>query len=289
MNEAITVTGGEFQSVIGVGWRLLFAVLVLGISYIIGRYAARAAIVLLHRSALQNLHKAFFGTAITSVFVFLGIAIALGILGLEQIAVSLLAGGGVTAIILGFAFREIGENFLAGLFLAISRPFNVGDLIRTEDIEGSVREIALRYTHIRTEDGQDVYVPSSQLFNRPVVNFTRDGLRRISFTIGIDYAEDAEAASKLLAQTVLGSAGVLEQPGPGAYISMLAPQYVELTVFYWFDVFAQSRTALATRTGVMNGCRRALLEAGFVVSSDTTSNIAIVEAAGSRAVDDYPA
>jgi small-conductance mechanosensitive channel len=64
--------------------------------------------------------------------------VALNILGLERVAVSVLAGGGVTAVVLGFAFREIGENFLAGIFLAFSSPFKTGDLIRTEDIEAAL-------------------------------------------------------------------------------------------------------------------------------------------------------
>jgi small-conductance mechanosensitive channel len=194
---------------------------------------------------------------------------------LENLAISVLAGGGVTAIILGFAFREIGENFLAGMFLAFSRPFKVDDAIKSEDIEGTVKNIELRYTHLRTGDGRDIYVPSAQLFNKPLTNFTKDGLRRISFTIGLDYSNDAKDACALLQKTMEKATGVLEDPRPRAYISSLLPEYVEIELFFWVDVFDGSVDILSLRTDIMDGCRRALLEGDYVLSADTTANIAI--------------
>lgn len=136
----------------------------------------------------DRVNAAFLGKLPIWLFGFIGLMAAVDHLGLEGIAKGLLAGGGATAIILGFAFREIGENFLAGLFLAFSRPFRLGDLIRSGDLaEGVVKTIDLRNTHIRTADGRDIYVPNAHIFNDPLTNFTRDGLRRPTFTVGVDY------------------------------------------------------------------------------------------------------
>lgn len=162
--------------------------------------------------------------------VLFGLIIALNLLGLRGAAASLLDGGGVTAVVLGFAFREIGENFLAGFVLAFSRPFEVGDLIQSEELLGEVRGIELRHTHIRTADGRDIFIPSSQIVNKPVVNYTRDGLRSPSFTVGIDYADDSERARQILLKIVQSTEGVLEIPA-------LAAQYVELEVVFWIDTF----------------------------------------------------
>lgn len=256
--------------------RVALAAVVLLLSYFIGKYFSRIVLMSLRRTSLSQLHQAFFRVISTSLVVFIGLVVALNILNLQKVAVSMMAGGGLTAVVLGFAFREIGENLLAGLFLAFSRPFKPGDIIKTEDVEGEVRTVELRYTHIRAEDGRDVFVPSSQLFNRPVTNFTRDGLRRISFSVGIDYSNDSMEATRLLAETTRQTDGVLADPIANAYILSLSPQYVEIMVFFWVDFFDKTISMLNIRNHVMNKCRLSLLENGYIVSSETTSNIAIV-------------
>lgn len=256
--------------------RIIIAFAVLFVSYLAGKYASKIVLSMLRRTSLSKIHESFFKITAISLALFIGVIVALNILGLENLAVSILAGGGVTAIVIGFAFREIGENLLAGLFLAFSRPFKTGDTIKTEDIQGKVRDIELRYTHLRTDDGKDVYVPSSQLFSKPVTNFTRDGLLRISFSVGIDYANNTKRACALLQNTVQEVEGVLEDPKPGAYILALAPQYVEIQVFFWVDMFDEAISVLDIRTNVMDKCRKSLLDGAYTVSSETTSNIAIV-------------
>ena len=267
----------EWMKFVAYSPRIAAAVVVLLLSYYVGKYFSRVVILSLRRTTLRELHQTFFRVLSIALVVFFGLVVALNILNLQKVAVSMMAGGGLTAVVLGFAFRDIGENFLAGLFLAFSRPFKPGDIIKTEDTEGEVRTIELRYTHIRTEDGRDVFVPSSQLFNRPVTNFTRDGLRRISFNVGIDYSNDSMAATDLLAQTAQGIGGVLKEPAANAFISSLAPQYVEITVFFWVDFFDKSVSLLKVRNQLMDKCRSALLQHGYIVSSETTSNIAIVQ------------
>ena len=111
-------------------------------------------------------------------FGLLGLVIGLQILGLTAVATSLLATGGLVAVVLGFAFREIGENFLAGLLLSFSRSFEVGDLIESAGHRGRVKEIDLRQVWLRSADGRDIFVPSAEVFRSVLVNFTRDGLRR---------------------------------------------------------------------------------------------------------------
>jgi len=269
-----------WQEVLSMAPRILIALGVVALSYVLGRYLARLASMALRRSSLQQLHHRFFRVAIIMLSVFAGTIIALNVLGLEKVAVSMLAGGGVTAVVLGFAFREIGENFLAGLFLTFSRPFNVGDLIATGEIEGTVKDIELRYTHIRTDDGRDAFVPSSQLFNSPVINYTRDGLRRSSFTVGIDYSNDAKLACDFLKQAVGRANGVMADPRPGVFISELAASFVVLKAWYWVDALKKNQSLADINTEVLDNCRLALLSNGYTVSAQTTSNIAVVQMPG---------
>ena len=258
--------------------RIGAALAVVVVSYLLGKRLAALLVRLLARAHLSPLHASFFRALAKWLVVFIGGIIALNLLGLERVALSLMAGGGVTAVVLGFAFREIGENLLAGLFLAFSRPFSVGDVIRSEEVEGEVREIELRYTHIRSDDGRDIFVPSSQLFNRPLTNFTRDGLLRTEFTVGIDYGDDALDACARLRAAVGGVDGVLAEPAPVALIQALGDGWVTLTVSYWRDTFDRSRPGVTVRNAALDACRRTLLDGGFTVSAGTTSNIVVRQA-----------
>lgn len=275
MDYILITLNEEWMKLVVYSPRVLVATIILVISYFLGKYFSNVIILALRRTSLSQLHQTFIKFIATFVVFFIGLIVALNVLNLEAVAVSLLAGGGITAVVLGFAFREIGENFLAGLFLALSRPFDIDDFIKTEDIEGEVRDIQLRYTHLRTDDGRDVYVPSSQLFNKAVTNFTKDGLRRISFSVGIDYSNDSLAATKLLSDAVKNIKGVLQEPSADAYILSLAPEYVEIMVYFWVDYFNKTIPVLDIRNQVMNTCRLSLLENGYIVSAETTSNIAI--------------
>lgn len=253
--------------------RIVAALIVLLLFIAIGRLLGRGVVRLLARGDLTRTHLNFFRTLTVWLFALIGLAIGLNVLGLERVATGLVAGGGIAAVVLGFAFRGIGENLLAGFFLAFSRPFNLGDLIQSGDLTGVVRGIDLRTTHVRTADGRDIYIPSSQIFGDPLINYTKDGLRRPSFTVGIDYGDDSERARGVLLEAVRGARGVLTEPPPGVMISVLASQYVELEVYFWLDTFAKGISLPAIRTEVIERCRRALLEGGFTFSSNVATNL----------------
>ncbi len=250
---------------------LLYALLFFIVFIIIGHFVAAVVKRGFQRASFSVAYQSFFLKIVRWVFGIAGFLVALKILGFSGIATSILAGGGVTAIVLGFAFKDIGENILAGFFLAFSRPFNVGDLIRSEDLEGRVQNVDLRHTHIRTGDGCDIYIPSSQIFKMPLMNFTRDGLRRASFTIGIDYADDAEQALNLLQQTVENIDQIIEEPPPKANIAAFTPNYVEINITFWINTFKQEKLLADLRTEAMNACRLALLKNEFTVSSSVST------------------
>ena len=204
----------------------------------------------------------------------LGVIMALHMLGLTAIATSMLATGGVMAVILGFAFKDIGENLLAGVFLAFSRSFDVGDLVESGGIRGVVRSINLRDTHIRTGDGVDIFVPSASIFRQPLMNFTRDGLRRGSFTIGIDYGDDPEAALVVVEAAVSATRGVIPKPAPVVELADFSGAWVEVRAHLWVNTFAGG-VLHEVRTAAMIATRRALLAGGYTLSSDTTTAVAM--------------
>ena len=206
-------------------------------------------------------------------FNLVGFYIALNILGLTQVAMSFLAAGGVVAVVLGFAFREIGENLLAGFFLSFSRSFDVGDLIESNGLRGIVKKIEIRDVHIRTADGCDIYIPSATIYKTPLHNFTRDGLRRTDFTIGIDYGDDLGEAIQLLHNTLRNNPLVLDDPAPAIQISNFTPTYVELQIYFWVNLFDTDLDLYEVRSRIMDASHRSLSDNHFTFSSNVTTAI----------------
>lgn len=263
----------ELESFVAFLPRLTLALLVAVLIYLAGRVIAMAAERVMKRSSLPGAYHSYFGTLVRGLFIFVGFLVFLNMIGYSNLATSLVAGGGLTAVMLGFAFKDIGENFLAGFFLAFSRPFNTDDLIESEGIQGRVKSIHLRHTHIRTSDGCDVFVPSAQLFTKSLRNYTLDGLRRGNFTVGIDYGDDLQAAGDLLLEQARATAGVLEQPAPTVQVRGFDPNYMELQLFFWINAKDQEGNLSAVRFRLMKNCRNVLRDNGFTFSSSVSTNV----------------
>lgn len=172
---------------------------------------------------------------------------------------------------MGSAFKQIGENVLAGPFLAFSHPFRAGDLIRLGDLpEGIVRSLDLRQTHIRTFDGRDVFIPNSRLFTDPLVNLTHDGLRRPAFTLALGYAVDTARARTLMVDAVAGVPGVLAEPRPFANVIAFELTTVTVEVAFWIDVVAGTDYALV-QSAAMEACRNTLHTHGIQTGADVAA------------------
>ncbi len=271
----------DWEALLQVAPRLVLALLLLGLFVAAGRAIGAGLARLARRSSRTREYERPLRQLSRWGLGFAGLLLALQAAGLGRVAAGLLAAGGVMAVVFGFAFREIGENLLAGFFLSFSRTFEMGDLIQSGEWVGAVRGIQLRHVHIRTADGRDIFIPTADIFRRALVNFTRDGLRRPSFTVGIDYADDADKARRVLLEAVRSVEGVLKDPPPSVHLSALAPQWVELEVGFWSDTFQQGLELLEVRSVVMDRCRRVLLENGFTPSSSVTSNVQVRGASSS--------
>jgi len=258
---------------------LLFAVIILILFHFLAKGGRKIYKNVLDKTPLTSSNVNFFGKLIYTLIFLIGILVALSILGLSGIATSILASGGITAVILGFAFKDIGENFLAGFFMAFSRPFTSGDLIETEGVIGRVQNIELRHTHIRMANGCDVFIPSSQLLAKPLYNYTRDGLRRGSFTIGIDYRDDAEKACRILLEVIKDNENVVGNPDPMVQTTGFTPNFVELTGFFWIkvDVSKQEIFLANVKSELMDQARTALVKNDFTFSSEVSTAVDMSE------------
>ncbi len=142
---------------------------------------------------------------------------------------------GVSSVAIGFAFRDILQNFLAGILILLTEPFRIGDQIIMGSYEGTVENIETRATFIRTYDGRRVVIPNSTLFTESVTVNTAYDKRRLQYDVGIGYGDDIAGAKKLMLEAVRETEGVLTDPPPEALVVDLAGSSVNIRVRWWID------------------------------------------------------
>ncbi|GAB5522387.1 MAG: hypothetical protein Roseis2KO_02590 [Roseivirga sp.] len=212
----------------------------------------------------------FIGRIVFLIFLILGLIIFLNQVGLGKAASGLLAGAGVSAIVLGFAFKDIGEHFLAGFFLAFSRPFSIGDVIEVIDKVGTVRSLSFRNTHVRTFDGRDIYIPNGILIKNPLTNYTKDGLIRHDFTVGIDYGDDVTRATETIMKELESTKHITRSTGlePFVIIEKFDVSTVNLKVHFWTNTAEFSGSVLLLKSTVMKQICKRLMDEGFSLPAD---------------------
>jgi len=215
----------------------------------------------------------FIGRVVFLFFLVIGVVVFLNQVGLGQAASGLLAGAGVSALILGFAFKDIGENFLAGFFLAFSRPFSIGDIIEVDGLTGTVKAMSFRNSHIRTFDGRDIFIPNAMMIKNPLTNYTKDGLMRHDFELGIDYGEDVAHATEIIMQTLNKLDNIVQEGEditPFVIISSFGSSTINLKVFFWINTYDFLGSVTVLKSTVMQTVINNLLKAKVSMPADIT-------------------
>jgi len=249
---------------------ILIGLIVIILGSIISRWLAQVFRRRVTQRMADPLLSGFIAKILRFVLMLLAILLAFHIMGLTAIAGGLLAGAGVGAIIIGFAFQDIGSNFLSGIILAFNRPFSIGDTIEIGSTIGKVKGLNLRNTHVKTFDGKDVFIPNSNIIKQEVVNFTRDGLLRMDFVIGIDYDVDMEKAREVIYPTVYSHPRILKSDTnkPLVQIEQFATSTVNLRTFFWLETFDYKRSPLEIRSEIMGLVLKAMIDNQIALPAD---------------------
>ena len=202
------------------------------------------------------------GRLAQGIIIFLGLLIAL-VIAIPGFKTSQLVNVlGLSSVAFGFAFRDILQNFLAGILILLSEPFRIGDQIKINDFEGTVKEIQTRATFIHTYDGRTVVIPNSNLFTNSVTVNTANEKRRLQYDIGIGYGDSIAEAKKIMLDVMNGIEDVLKEPAPDALVVDLAGSSVNIRVRYWIAPPRQA-DVLLTQDKVLEQVKEAILAAGI--------------------------
>lgn len=196
------------------------------------------------------------------VVILIGLFVALSIVIPSFKAGDLVQLLGISGVAIGFAFRDILQNFLAGILILLTEPFQINDQIVFKSFEGTVEEIQTRATTIRTYDGRRVVIPNSELFTNSVTVNTAWENRRLQYDVGIGYGDDIEQAKQLIIEAIANLDDILKDPAPDVLVMELAESTVNIRVRWWINPPRRAE-ALDARDKVLTAIKNKLTANGI--------------------------
>jgi small-conductance mechanosensitive channel len=213
---------------------LVFTLLILALAMLAARLAGAVTRRLL-RERLNPLLRDVTARTFAILVLILGLYLALRVAGLTRLAVTLLGGTGLVGLVLGIAFRDILENFLASILISLRNPFKAGDLVEIAGQLGVVQKVTTRGTVLMDHDGNHVQIPNATVYKSTILNFTANPKRRMNFEVGIGYENLIPEAQKTALAVLRAHPAVLEDPEPLVLVERLGPAAVALRIHFWFD------------------------------------------------------
>ena len=162
-----------------------------------------------------------------------GAIIALGVWGIDF--ATMLGALGLTSVAIGFSLKDVLSNYISGVILLAARPFNIGDQVVIKGYEGTISQVQLRTTTLKTYDGRMIYIPNQEVFQASITNNTAAEYLRSTVIVGIDYEANIAEAQQVIIQAISGINEVQPSPLPEVLVSELAASTVNLEIRFWVD------------------------------------------------------
>lgn len=242
---------------------LAIALIVILITWVVARGGRRIADRLTARTTMRASLQSLIETMVTLTIWIVGLLAACAIVLPGVTPASLLAGLGIGAVAIGFAFQDIFENFLAGVLIMLRKKMRIGDVISCEGIEGRVEHITLRETHVRRLSNEVTVVPNSMLFKNPVEIITDEDIRRHEIVAGVSYDTDLDRARDVIFEAVRNADGVNADKPVEVFAREFNSSSIDFTVRWWAG--SKPRDMHESRDSVIRAIKRALDKAGIEI------------------------
>ncbi|HSM15535.1 MAG TPA: mechanosensitive ion channel family protein [Gemmatimonadales bacterium] len=202
---------------------------------------------------------------VQGIVVVVGIILALDLLDATALVGAVAGTAGLAGLVIGFAFKDIVENYLAGTILAMRQPFAKNDQILVDTFEGKVVRLTPRETILMSVQGNHIRIPNAMIFRSPLINYTRNPLRRFEFDYGVGTTDDLEAAREVAVSTLTAMDGVLADPPPEALVVAIGESSVTMRSMAWVD--QREADFLRVRSEAIRSVKKELEEKGFTLPS----------------------
>jgi small-conductance mechanosensitive channel len=261
VSTAVETVTEMINGLIGLLPLIIIALVVLTIFYIAARFVRFGVQRIVGRKASKHSLGVALGRLAFIAMVFAGALVAISIIAPSIGAAELFQLLGVGSVAIGFAFRDILQNFLAGILILIRQPFTEGDWIRYEDFEGIVEEISTRSTKISTFDKRMIIIPNGEIFTNAVMVMTAQPYLRREYDFGVGYDTDIDEAISTILNAVNGTENVLADPAPDAGLVDLAGSSINIRARWWTDTMK----SYSTNYAVMKNVKEALDAKGIAI------------------------
>ncbi len=213
------------------GKHIIAALLVLMVGRLLVKLLNRLVAKMLDRRHIDVGVQSFLRSAVNILLTTLLVVSVIGALGINTTSfAALLASAGVAV---GMALSGNLQNFAGGIVVLLFKPYKVGDWIESQGVEGSVVEIQIFHTILRTADNKIVFVPNGSMSTAVVTNYSREATRRLQWTVGVDYGEDVERVKVVVAEVLKNEPRILTTPQPLIVVEALADSSVNIMVRVW--------------------------------------------------------
>jgi small-conductance mechanosensitive channel len=219
---------------------ILVGLVLLVVTWFASIGSMRLAATALRRRVRSALLRDVATRAVAALVFTLGLYVVLKVSGLTRLAVSLLGGAGLFGLVIGFAFRDIAENFLASMLIGLQHPFASGDLIEVAGHKGFVQSVNTRSTLLMTLEGNHVQIPNATIYKGTITNFTANPFARFDFVVGIGYDDSIAGAQQVAMRVLQEHPAILHDPEPLVLVDTLGASTVNLRVYFWMDVLKHS-------------------------------------------------
>jgi len=240
---------------------IVLGIVVVGVFVVIARIVKRVVHTAGEKTRLDITLADLLGRLASLLIIILGIFVAAVVVFPAFKPGDLVAGLGITSVAVGFAFKDVLQNFFAGILILWRKPFIVGDQLKFREFEGTIEEINIRSTRIKTFDGERAVIPNGDVYTNAVLVKTAYDRRRVRFVVGIGYLDDIEKGRSTIKAVLDKTEGVMPDPGPWIYVSELAPSSVNFTVYFWVE--SNQANVLKVSDRVATGIKYALDRAGI--------------------------
>lgn len=234
-------------------------------------HIAKVLVKPLTRTTTSPLLRSVIQRGVSLVLILLGIYLFLFLAGLTGFAIAVVSGTGVVGLILGFAFRDIAENFISSLLLTIQRPFRIGDIVQINDFTGIIQKVTARATTMVDFDGNHIQIPNATIYKGVIKNLTANPLMRGHFVIGVGYDADIQEAQQIAQEVIAQQDNVLSDPEPQTLIDELGSSTYNVKVYFWVDV--EKTSVLKMASVLMRNITQAFLDANISMPDDARERI----------------
>lgn len=221
---------GFVNTVIGKIPALFLALVVFGIAILLAKLVKAWAQRSILKSGSNEGAMSIVGKTAYIGTIVLGLTISLKIMEIDISFIVAAMGFG-----LGFAMKDILENYFSGVLILVQKPFTVGDTIKAGNFVGKVEEIEARATFLRVFDGQRVIIPNSTMISSAVINYSSFPERRVNIAFSVSYDSNLQTVTKLVAGLMKNHPKIMQDPSPSVTIDSFGNSNIELTAHFWVD------------------------------------------------------